>query len=564
MRIITDISIDHFRSIRDSGPITLRDFTALAGLNNSGKSNVLRALNAFFSGETDPGVGFRYAYDYYRYDLKSKKKRKNISISITFDLPSSFHFHKRLEGVEELLGRRFTIKKTWMRNSTSPRYYLNSSEDELSPDDINKVDQFLALINFRYIPNRVQPLEVIRSERRSLRDVIIRRLARHSKGQNQVFDSIKDTSATLIKALQGALEQASPNIGEIRLDTPTSWQDLIFPFGYKLATGGIEIEDTAQGSGIQSLLMLETLSLIDRDYFQKFGWRQAAIWAIEEPESSLHTLLEAQVAKYLADIVTDDKSRLQVICTTHSDLMLQSCSQTVFVERQNERSTFSTMGKKQVLEKAATLGVSRYTHPILAEPLRPLILVEGKYDCAFLEKVLTILAPGTDIRVSYLGRLLGGDSTGGDELLNYLKTNRNVIKVRAKEAPIAVLLDWDAKSKKAKYEKVCPDKNIYKVRIWPDSSFNPQLGECFRGIERHMSNRIIKEADAKVKVLGKTQASNYTVAPKEYNGVFKMAVYDVVKNGITDSDLLYVKDFINQLVTEIEGKSWQQENRNLS
>ena len=50
-----------------------------------------------------------------------------------------------------------------------------------------------------------------------------------------------------------------------------------------------EIDDASQGSGIQSLLMFETLSLIDRDYFQKFGWRQAAIWAVEEPESSLHS-----------------------------------------------------------------------------------------------------------------------------------------------------------------------------------------------------------------------------------------------------------------------------------
>ena len=42
-----------------------------------------------------------------------------------------------------------------------------------------------------------------------------------------------------------------------------------------------KIRDTEQGSGIQSLLMLETLYLIDRDYFQQFGWRQAAIWGVE-------------------------------------------------------------------------------------------------------------------------------------------------------------------------------------------------------------------------------------------------------------------------------------------
>ncbi len=37
------------------------------------------------------------------------------------------------------------------------------------------------------------------------------------------------------------------------------------------------MDESEQVSGMQSLLMFETLHLIDRDYFQRFGWNQAAI-----------------------------------------------------------------------------------------------------------------------------------------------------------------------------------------------------------------------------------------------------------------------------------------------
>ena len=55
---------------------------------------------------------------------------------------------------------------------------------------------------------------------------------------------------------------------------------MVFAFGYRLTKDNVGIYDSFQGSGIQSLLMLETLYLIDRDYFQKFGWQQAVVWAV--------------------------------------------------------------------------------------------------------------------------------------------------------------------------------------------------------------------------------------------------------------------------------------------
>ena len=56
------------------------------------------------------------------------------------------------------------------------------------------------------------------------------------------------------------------------------------------------------------------------------------MWALEEPESSLHSSLEARVAKYLSDMSADPTSRLQIFSTTHSDLVLQHADKVVFVD----------------------------------------------------------------------------------------------------------------------------------------------------------------------------------------------------------------------------------------
>lgn len=252
-------------------------------------------------------------------------------------------------------------------------YFLNN-QGPLEPNERGKIDQFLGLISFRYIPNRVLPLDVIRNEHQSLRDVLVRRLARKAKNQADAFKALRDTSSVLVKAVAAHVHDACPDVGDVRLATPASWQEMIFAFGYKLITGDIEVDDVAQGSGVQSLLMLQTLSLIDRDYFQKFGWKQAAVWALEEPESSLHSSLEATVANYLSELSRDVSSRLQIITTTHSDLVLQYSDMPVFVSQTDRDGTKieKAENRRSVLERAAKFGISRWVHPILADPLNPI------------------------------------------------------------------------------------------------------------------------------------------------------------------------------------------------
>jgi len=548
MKLISEVEIRGFRSIQLAKLDEIGDFTCFAGLNNSGKSNILRSLNAFFNGQTEEGQFLDVDKDYFRPDLR-KKKAKQISISVTFSLPAHFKFRKGLESVEELLGnKQFKIKKVWSRKESVPAYYLNGKKLDLQ--ERGTIDQYLEMINFRYIPNRVLPIEVVRKEHQALRDVLIRRLGRRAKGDKETFEAIQQTSEKMIYTLVKRIKEASPEIGQVRLATPTSWRDMVFAFGYRLGSGDIELDDSVQGSGIQSHLMLETLYLIDRDYFQKFGWRQAAIWAVEEPESSLHASLEARVASYLSSISLDPSSRLQVFCTTHSDLMLQYASKTVLVEKKDWNTLCSPMsGPRPAMERLSRMGVSRWAHPILHFPLDPVILVEGKYDHGFIEEALKHIRPKRPVRVCYLEQLDQAGKTGGkDDLLSYVKSQAQAIKGRQKDSPTIVVLDWDASKKRAEFSKPFREDDPFQALVWPQTAFNPKLSSSFRGIERHFSERMIRQAKRKLPdVFFKSSKGRWTVNSDDY-GKVKAALYEIVKSGVKENDLVHTKDFIREIL----------------
>ena len=81
MQLISRVCVSRFRSIKELELDDLGDFTVLAGLNNSGKSNILRAVHAFFTNESEPGHPLDFARDFYRPDA-GKKHRKRIKVSI--------------------------------------------------------------------------------------------------------------------------------------------------------------------------------------------------------------------------------------------------------------------------------------------------------------------------------------------------------------------------------------------------------------------------------------------------------------------------------------------------
>lgn len=69
---IKQIHIRNFRSIVNV-TLNIEKMNIFVGLNDAGKSNVLKALNLFFNNETEPGKRFNFENDYSKFAISGQK-----------------------------------------------------------------------------------------------------------------------------------------------------------------------------------------------------------------------------------------------------------------------------------------------------------------------------------------------------------------------------------------------------------------------------------------------------------------------------------------------------------
>lgn len=554
MPLITNIRVERFRSLRDASLVDLGAFSVLAGLNNAGKSNFLRALCCFFTNKTDESNIIDVKRDYYRPDLKLKR-RKVIRVTVGFDLPVSFNFRHLLEPCEDLLGRKFSITKEWNTSSNIPDIYLNDQTSVIDRNDTWKIDSFLSLINFRYIPNRVIPTDLIKQEHESLRGVLLNLLARRGIVADEIFKGLSEVAEAAFSEVSEAVTKTSPGITKVKLATATSLADIALRFGYLLTEGDIETDQAEQGSGTQSLLMFKTLQLIDTDYRHKFGWKQATVWAVEEPESSLHTKLETEIAQFLAAMSGDVRSRLQSLCTTHSDIFIQYADKGYLVEKDFDRTSnkhltsVTLLDNRSLLEESAKCGIVRWVNPILRYPGEPVVLVEGRTDKGFFTEALRILRIRPTFKLVTLADLTNLSDQGGVQAIKkFIKNYSAEIKLRSPDAPLILILDWDSASSAESIREVIDDDLRFRILVWNVLLSNPNLDESFRGLERFYSDRLIQIADVRSgSVVGTTGQGRKTVTPKNI-AKLKKELGNLVEEGLRDDDIIFAESFIRDII----------------
>ena len=174
MDIISKIEIKHFRSFdggKDQDKVridSLTDINVFSGANDSGKSNVLRALNLFFNDEVSPGVKLEKDRDFSkivakRFDEEISKRKNNESERIrelnekggnekakelrrsdeVITIKLHFNNPNRQRGLPEY----FWISKTFSQKN-------NFKGDYNYQEDLNKAQTtaFLKSFQFEYIP----------------------------------------------------------------------------------------------------------------------------------------------------------------------------------------------------------------------------------------------------------------------------------------------------------------------------------------------------------------------------------------------------------------------------
>ncbi|OXM43340.1 ATP-dependent nuclease [Amycolatopsis alba] len=559
MRLIKTVRVESFRSIRNLNVDDIEGYVPIIGLNSSGKSNILRALNLFFNGLVDE----RHSNVDMSRDLSDyapQGKKKLISVGVEFNLADGFKVRKQEDFLKEHgLKDQIAIQRTWtidpQGQGIADSFSFGPSLDKLQnadPSQVPNLALFTRAVTFRYIPNHARPADLIQQYAQPLRSELVRRL---QGTQAYKQDDVANLMLALSRTGEQMLSDVSKNVGSgikslsVNPALPTDFAELAFDVAIQSVSNGAGRSPEFEGSGAQSFILLHFLDLVDRvSRGRAFGWVQASIWAIEEPESFLHAGLRTRFAQDLFKYAQDP--RRQVFLTTHQDEFVRVASQTWLASHPHTGTTVEKLTPRDALTRSTRLAITTYRHPLLEYSDFPMVIVEGAFDAIHLNAALKEGGIRPRWRLVAPDEIFG-EGTAGDTLLQYLKYNKGALASRPNIAPVLVLRDWETKDL-AQYQKVISPHEYSGAAITPVELVNPLLGESFRGIERYLDKDLIEStAQAHMLLEDKGKKPVLEIKKSELNSIKKKIADAVIESGSVGKHAVDLAKWVNEEVARL-------------
>ncbi len=457
---IDHIDIKYFRSIYRLALKDLKDIVVLAGVNDIGKSNVLKALNLFFNSEAGWREPLNFDRDFSRRRLQEVRKetikgKQFIQVGVGFVRGNRF---------EKSLPQRFTVTRTWHRYSTEgettsslPRQHRKGEVATTLDRAQAGLQRFLSSIRFEYIP-AIKESDFFTYMLGRLQDLLIAKNAEES----DVVGAVERLNTTLQREAAGLQSEFEAVVGiptSVRL--PEKIDQLFRAFTVATRKDDEDFPLSVRGDGIRSRFLPSLLYHISKHAKRRY------IWGFEEPENSIEHRLCTALAK---EMVTTYCREAQVLITSHSPAFFGLRDRNVCVYRvqQDVAGTCATcvhpdsagsgkgqtgilnveMGlmalqeeqqrqyEKMVAEMDAVRRASETVLGKLRSATSPVLLVEGKWDAAILREAWSRInsAKEPPYRIIPCGDSLQG---GADTLRSSLET------VLPDEPPTVGLFDHD-------------------------------------------------------------------------------------------------------------------------
>lgn len=351
---ITRIKIKNFRSLVDA-EIYPTNYTVLAGPNDSGKSNVLRALNLFFNQQTDVGQSLVFDLDYSQQAAIRANRAKQIEIELEFTPPSNYTDNHPV-----------VWKKVWRAGSTSPfsDNFQMVGGGEFSPR--SKTEFWVRQIGYEYVPAiRGKEFFAILKRRlhNTLAETIASRLASASGG---FLGNIRKEVASI--------EQEAQRLFGLKTEfsLPSDLGSFFEILDLNTADKHAATPLQNRGDGIQGRhipVILRFLAEQRKTNFARGKPPPETIWGYEEPENNLELAKQMEEAEEFFR----NSDSIQVMLTTHSPAFygvtkVQAKANTWFAVRNDGCTEFQRSANTQTLD--AGLGLMPFVEPYLKEAVR--------------------------------------------------------------------------------------------------------------------------------------------------------------------------------------------------
>jgi len=313
--------VENFRSIKNS-TIDLKKCTILVGMNNTGKSNFLKALDLVL------GEGYIRVT---KNDFFNQDENNTIKITLYFNrfsreeidaIKEEIRYNVNINGVyyrkEEIQGELESKKEIRME----VEIFSDNVERKLYIGDLyykyfsNKLRN--TIVNTIYVPSVRDIGDIMRMTRYTLMGKLLKIIyEKADKTKKAELESILRSASGKTKEIFEECEKKLNEISKTIIEhdglsismLPSDYRDIYKKLNL-LLNDGIESELEYKGTGIQSVIIICLFKLYAD---LKIG---NSILIIEEPESYLHPHANRYMAKILKNICYEQN--MQIIFSTHS------------------------------------------------------------------------------------------------------------------------------------------------------------------------------------------------------------------------------------------------------
>jgi len=299
MQLIKEIEVAYFRSFYKFKLRNLSDLNVIFGKNDSGKSNLVRALSLFFSGAPDHTQAYDFVTDFCDQRLResgdSDDVRKFLYVKITFTTPTSF---------QRSLGKSFYVKRQWTVSRGAS--FKEDVSTHIPSAKRHILTRLMNQMRFIYIP-AIKDLTIFEM----LLSNIYETLANAPDFERAISDfstEVQSLTNTMFATLPADVS------GETKIGAPTQMSHLFKTLDFETIAPGDDKPKSLtrqRGDGIKARHIPELLSYISEH--DDFDFH---IWGFEEPENSLDFVAAQAEAKRFLSLAKG--SKVQVFMTTHS------------------------------------------------------------------------------------------------------------------------------------------------------------------------------------------------------------------------------------------------------